>query len=173
MYQKLFGPLVAAFLTLAGLAAVVGSDDIPTKVSLQTILPGEGLKGCQIGGTTADAKVLFGNPSKLEGSYVIFTDKGIDLLLKDDKIKGIFFYFRDRDHKPFAGKTDKGIGRDSTMEDVQKAYGKPDRIGESVVSEFGSNPGAVEHRLPYAKLRISFAFHDRKLANVRVWAADE
>jgi hypothetical protein len=77
--------------------------------------------------------------------------------------------YRDSDFKPYQGKTDKGIGADSTMDDVQKAYGKPDRIGETVISEFGSKPGALEHYLPYGDLGIAFTFQDRKLANIRVW----
>ena len=173
MRQKALGPLVAVLVGLAGSVAACRSDEQPTKPDAWTILPGIGLKECRLGGTVADAQTLFGKPAKSEGGYVLFSEQGVDLKVQDDKIQVLFFYYRDRDHKPFPAKTDKGIGPNSTMEDVQKAYGKPDRIGESVVSEFGSNPGALEHYLPYGKLGIAFTFHDRKLADIRVWTAKE
>jgi len=135
----------------------------------RTIVPGFGLKECRVGGMVADAQALFGKPSGQEGENVSFAEQGVELATQDGKIHTLFFMYRDRDYKPYSGKTDKGIGPESTIDDVQKAYGKPDRIDENVISKQGSNPGAVEHYLPYSKLGISFIFHDQKLANVRVW----
>ncbi|MHA3576881.1 hypothetical protein ACX1HU_20050, partial [Yersinia enterocolitica] len=64
--------------------------------------------------------------------------------------------------------TDKGIGKNSSIQDVYKAYGTPTREGDSVVSEFGAMPGAHEHTITYLHSGIEFTFWDKQLADIRV-----
>jgi hypothetical protein len=135
-----------------------------------TILPGEGVKGCHIGGPIQNARNLFGKPTSEHGEYIHFADKGVEALVTEGKISALFFYYRSRTHKEYAGKTEAGIGKESSIEDILKQYGKPDWFVESVVSAAGAEPGANEIRLVYRKLGIGFTFHDKRLANVRVFA---
>jgi len=146
---------------------------LPAKDDGHTILPGVGLKGCRIGAPLEDARKQFGEPSSDGGSYIHFAAQGVEACVEAGKIRTLFFHYRSRTHKQFRGRTDKGIGKQSTIEEVMKQYGEPDRIGESVVSEFGPEPGAYEHYLPYARLGIAFTFSDRKLAHVRVFEKDQ
>jgi hypothetical protein len=138
----------------------------------RTILPGLGLKDCRIGAPIQAARDVFGKPSSEEGGYLQFADMGVEASTKDGKIETLFFHFRSRTHKAYPGKTDKGIGPESTIEEVINQYGDPDRIGQSTVSEFGPEPGAKEHYLPYGKLGLAFTFYDKRLANVRVSAKE-
>src|SRR6516164_2422779 len=116
MRQSTVGPLVAVLVGIGGLTAICRSEEKPAKIEFRTILPGVGLKECRLGGAVADAEALFGKPSKTNGSHVHFADNGVELSLNDDKIKVLFFYYRDPSHKSFLGKTDKGIGLDNTIE---------------------------------------------------------
>jgi hypothetical protein len=145
----------------------------PPKHDARTILPGIGLKGCRIAGPIGDALALFGKASNVEGECLQFADQGVECSIEEKKVCVLFFHYQSQTHKPYAGKTDKGIGKESSIEDVIKQYGKPDRIDESVVSQYGPKPGAKEHYLPYAKLGITFTFYDKKLANVRVYAKEQ
>ena len=54
-----------------------------------------------------------------------------------------------------------------------KQYGKPDRVGESIVSDSGDKPGAKECYLDYTKMGIAFTFYDKELAVVRVFAKND
>jgi hypothetical protein len=169
--------LIPVLVVVAGAFAGMVRDGAtraePPKEEIRTILPGEGLKECHIGGSIQDARDLFGKSSSEKDGYVHFADQGVEVKVNDAKIEAMFFHYRSRSHERFEGKTDKGIGKDSSIEEVIKLYGKPDRIGESVISPFGPEPGATEHFLPYAKLGIAFTFYDKQLANVRVFSKDK
>jgi hypothetical protein len=171
---KLLIPVVLALL-LVPVAAISAAPAPPKapKHDARTILPGIGLKGCRIAGPVRDALALFGKPSSVEGDDLQFADRGVECSIEEKKVCVLFFHYRSQTHKPYAGKTDKGIGKESSIEEVIKQYGKPDRIGESVVSQYGAEPGATEHYLPYEKLGIAFTFYDKKLANVRVCAREQ
>ena len=67
----------------------------------------------------------------------------------------------------FSGRTQAGIGADSTIADVVEAYGEPSNRGESVVSEFGAMPGAREEWLSYESAGLSFTFWEDELADIR------
>ena len=133
-----------------------------------TIIPGGGVKGCQIGASIEDAHKVFGKPSSKKDLYVDFDDRGFGTAIDDGKINAMFFYFRSRTKKQFSGSTDKGVGKDSSIEDVIKQYGIPGRTFKSVVSEFGEEPGAVDDTLSYSKLGVHFTFYDKKLAFIVV-----
>lgn len=138
------------------------------------IVPGDGVTGCGVGGTVQDAVAVFGDPSSWLRDDLRFSSRGVDVRRhRDGRIRGLIFYFRSSIHQPFSGSTDKGIGRESTAEAVLQAYGKPERIGEGVVSEYGPEPGAPEHFLRYSKLGVAFTFHDRRLADIRVFARED
>lgn len=168
-------PILAIFVgvVVAIIAPTGPTHAQPAKENARTILPGEGVKGCRVGGPIQAARDLFGKPSSEPEGYIRFADHGIDMAVEEGKIRAIFFYYRSHTHRQYAGKTDKGIGKESSIEDVIKQYGKPDRIDESVVSEFGPEPGAKEQYLSYVKLGIAFTFYDKQLADVRVFRKKE
>ena len=179
MYSRYNGRLVTTFVVL--LAATLGAclsaprlppDRKPTPNTLP-IIPGEGVKGCRVGEPARGAVGLFGKPSAEGASLLAFADKGVELGVDDGKVDALFFYYRSRTYKEYAGKTDKGIGKRSSIEDVVKQYGKPDRVGESIVSESGDKPGAKECHLDYTKMGIAFTFYDKELAVVRVFAKND
>jgi hypothetical protein len=172
---KLLIPVVVAilFVPIEATTSAAPARAKPAKHDARTILSGIGLKGCRIGGPIRDALALFGKPSSVEGEDLQFAGQGVECSIEEKKVCVLFFHYRSQTHKPYAGKTEKGIGKESSIEDVIKQYGKPDRIDESVVSQYGPKPGAREHYLPYAKLGIAFTFYDKKLANVRVFAKEQ
>lgn len=98
-------------------------------------------------------------------------EEGVEALVASGKIQCLFFHFISSTYTCYAGATDKGIGRDSMIEDVLKAYGTPDDISESEVSEFGDMPGAHEKKLSYKRLGITFTFYDRRLGDIRTYAS--
>jgi hypothetical protein len=158
---------------------------VPKEADL-TIRTGEGVTGCKIGGTLENAEAIFGkstsasekykdDPKTAEHmkDYFHFTEKGIDILLNKGKISAIFFYYDEsQSHKIYAGKTDKGIGKESTVENVIKQYGKAESQSERIVSEYGPKPGAKEKCLQYPKQGITFTFYDDKLADIRIYEKD-
>ncbi|MBM4158709.1 MAG: hypothetical protein FJ216_08025 [Ignavibacteria bacterium] len=135
------------------------------------IIPGSGFDLLRIGDNKEDIYEILGIPAKYDGKYLDYYYEGLEFSLKDDKISTIFFIYRSKTHMTFDGKTDKGIGFCSTIPEVIRAYGKPDRIGNSVVSEYGAFPGAHEYYLEYNSLGISFTFYDNELAGIRVYAS--
>ena len=99
------------------------------------------------------------------------TTKGIDASYgANGKIRTIFLYYKLPKYTVFAGRTDKGIGKGSSIDDVYKAYGSPSNESDSVISEFGSVPGAKEHAMDYEHQGITFTFWDKKLADIRIYA---
>jgi hypothetical protein len=169
--SNLLIPIVSALFLFLDIAPPAPARPEPP-MHPRTILPGVGLRNCKIGAPIQDARELFGKPSSQTDGHIQFADRGVEVAIDKGKVRVLFFHFRSRDHKTYAGKTDKGIGKDSSMEDVTKQYGKPDRITESIVSEFGPQPGAREHYLLYEKQGTAFTFYDKQLADVRVFAKE-
>lgn len=135
--------------------------------AVSVITPGLGVRGCSVGMSASVFRQLFGGESR--GAYLIAKDKGVDALIEDERIRTLFFYFVSKDHGPFPGITDKGIGQSSSIEDVINQYGTPSRIGRSTVSKFGTLPGAQEESLDYPALGVNFTFYDGRLADIRIF----
>ncbi len=177
------GPAVRNFFAMAFVVAVVfypatttlgqqslekTASDAPT----YTILPGKGLGKCSIGMPVQHAVKLFGKPDKDEKGYIQFLQQGVEAKVEDAKIVTLFFHYRSKTVMTFDGETDKGIGMWSTIPQVLRRYGKPSRIGDSIVSEFGPMPGARDYTIEYTKAGISFTFYNNELAYITGYAAN-
>ncbi|WP_241573278.1 hypothetical protein [Rosenbergiella nectarea] len=133
------------------------------------ITPGIGIKNLSLNDSIKHAKTQFSREFVVKEGYLFLPAKGIDATYGEDgRISVIFLYYKLPNYVVFDGITSKGIGKDSTPEDVIKAYGRPTREGESIISEFGSVPGAREQTLTYTHTGIEFTFWDNKLADIRV-----
>lgn len=154
-----------AFLVLS--SSVLLSQSKP----VYKIIPGKGFEDCRIGDNSDDIISKFGTPDKNDGNYIDFHNTGFEVAVKDGKVNTIFLLYRSKSFMTFDGVTDKKIGFTSTIPEVIRMYGKPDRIGNSIVSEYGTFPGAHEYYLEYNHLGIAFTFYDNELADIRVWEA--
>jgi hypothetical protein len=133
------------------------------------IIPGVGIKNLSLNDTVQQAKSNFSQDFVARDGYLFLPSRGLDASYSaDSRIRTIFLYYKLPNYKPFKGMTETGIGVNSSIEDVYKAYGSPTREGDSVISEFGSVPGAHEHTISYEHLGIEFTFWDKKLADIRV-----
>jgi hypothetical protein len=167
---------IVASLVFSGCA---GSLKAPTPVAQTVeaknqqyvIIPGKGLSELMLGSNESNFTQLFGG--NRQGSYLVAESNGVDARVTDGKISVLFFYFFSNSHNSFNGKTREGVGKDSTIDDVIVAYGKPDRIGESIISQFGAMPGAHEKSIDYHSIGIWFTFWDGYLADVRVLQAKQ
>ncbi|AJJ11363.1 hypothetical protein CH64_3682 [Yersinia rohdei] len=134
-----------------------------------TITPGIGIENLSLGDSIEHAKSKFSKDFVMKDGYLLLPTKGIDASYNNEgKIAAIFLYYRLPKYKSFEGITDKGIGKNSSIQDVYKAYGTPTREGDSVVSEFGAMPGAHEHTITYRHSGIEFTFWDKQLTDIRV-----
>jgi len=132
------------------------------------IIQGVGLKECYLGMDASFFQRAFGG--KREGQYLIAPNHGVDALIVDGKISELFFYFYSKTKSSFAGSTDRGINANSSPLDVTAKYGQPDRIGQSVISQYGAMPGANEKSMEYPRFGVTFTFWDDKLADIRIYS---
>jgi len=140
---------------------------------IYTIKPGEGFENCKLGDSRDDLESKFGTPTKNDGDYIDYYEKGLEVSMKNDKVDAIFLMYRSKTFMTFDGVTNKQVGFSSTIPEVIRMYGKPDRIGNSIVSSYGTFPGAHEYFLEYSSLGIAFTFYDNELADIRIWQAKE
>ncbi|MCE0490885.1 hypothetical protein LU196_12615 [Pantoea sp. Mb-10] len=164
MFRALFVSVL--FLSLAG----CGLPKYQPKTDHAFIIhPGVGIKNLSLNDSIQHAKSHFSSEFVAKEGYLFLPREGVDASYgADGRIRAIFLYYKLPGYTIFDGVTDKGIGKDSTIKDVLEAYGPPSREGESIISEFGSVPGAHEHSLTYAPQGIEFTFWDSKLADIRV-----
>lgn len=133
------------------------------------ITPGMGIKNLSLNDTIQHAETQFSREFVVRDGYLLLPTKGLDASYGEDgRIRTIFLYYKLPGYVTFNGITDKGIGKDSSIKDVLKSYGPPTREGDSIISEFGSVPGAHEHTITYAPQGIQFTFWDDTLADIRV-----
>ncbi|CNE44024.1 MULTISPECIES: hypothetical protein [Yersinia] len=133
------------------------------------ITPGVGIENLSLSDSIEHATSNFSKDFVMKDGYLFLPTKGIDASYNNEgKIAAIFLYYRLPKYKSFEGITDKGIGKNSSIQDVYKAYGTPTREGDSVVSEFGAMPGAHEHTITYLHSGIEFTFWNKQLADIRV-----
>src|SRR5690349_17902209 len=100
------GHQIVVLVVMFGTLNMVGAGGAePAKEESSTILPGEGVKNCKVGGKVEDAQALFGKPSKEGNGYTHFADRGVEVSTTDGKIAAMFFYYRSPNNKAFAGKS--------------------------------------------------------------------
>ncbi len=147
-------------------------------------LPG-GLRDCRIGQTFSAACRRFAQSGRVgdtgDNSYIfshnsIFVRFSGNDLKNDGTIFKIIFRFQDvrtygRNEKltPFPGRTTRGIGLNSTPEDVVNAYGKADAAYWDVI--FSGKPDPFgEYKLEYKRYKTIFVFRNanRGLASKEV-----
>ncbi|MFT3733717.1 MAG: DUF2059 domain-containing protein [Rhodocyclaceae bacterium] len=127
-----------------------------------------GLDECPRSGKSACLERLF--KGEYSGGFYLAHGSGLEVVLEGKRIRTYIFYIDSPGKAPFNGRTDKGIGKGSSMDDVVRAYGPPDRRGPP--TGVPPTPGR-EHialtQLDYDKLGIIFDFEDTRLASIRVF----
>lgn len=151
-------------LSLSSCAADV---EVPVLSARFIIVPGVGLPECSIGKNMNCFIEQFGGEQW--ENYWIAKSKGVDIRVENKRITGMFFYFYSKTYASFDGKTNVGIGQNSEIDDVIRAYGKPSKVGNSVLPDTGAMPGAHEVSLVYPAMGIEFTFWNRRLADIRVF----
>jgi len=162
--------LVRAFLLCAiisSLSSCAANAEMQTTSTRYLITPGVGLPECRIGKDEKCFTEEFGG--KQWENYWIAQPKGVDVKVVNGKIVTMFFYFYSKTYTSFDGQTSVGIGKNSTVNDVVRAYGKPQRIGKSELPASHAIPGAHEVSLDYPSMGIIFTFWDRRLADIRIF----
>lgn len=158
--------IAVLFLNLAGCGLPASQ---PKTAHAFIIYPGLGIKNLSLNDSIQDARAHFSSAFVVKEGYILLPSKGVDASYgAEGRIRTIFLYYKLPGYATFAGVTDKGIGKESTIKDVLRAYGPPTHEGESIISEFGSVPGAHEHTLTYDHQGIEFTFWDNQLADIRV-----
>ncbi len=127
-----FHALAACAAILAGILGCSGGGDIR---------PGDGAAGIRLGEERAGVEKALGKPESESGSgvsgstkresiYLIYTSKGIDVLLEQGKVRSIFLYNEGiEDHRKYAGKGPGGIDMGSKRADILTALGEPSARG--------------------------------------------
>lgn len=134
-----------------------------------TIIEGNGIQGIKVGDNIKDVLKITGKPSKIDEGYYDFYDKGIEFTLAENQVKTIFLFYISKKYQPFNGQTDKGINKGSTIEDVLKIYGEPDRIGQSIISSGSAFAGQEDYNMNYYSKGITFTFYNKRLADIRIY----
>jgi len=163
-----FGLFATAFF----LSSCVSNIERPVSNTRFIITPGVGLPECSIGkNKNCFIEQFGGEQMAIENftEYWLAKPKGVEIIVKDDKIETMFFYFYSPSYASFDGKTNVGIGQNSTINDVIRAYGQPTKTDNSIISEYGAMPGTHEIYLYYARMGITFTFWNNRLADIRVF----
>lgn len=88
------------------------------------ITPGIGIKNLSLNDSIQHAKTQFSGEFVVKDGYLLLPTKGLDASYGEDgRIRAIFLYYKLPRYVTFDGITDKGIGKDSSIKDVLKAYG--------------------------------------------------
>lgn len=160
----------------------------------QVITAGVGLSACPIGCDKQQFVSLF-SEAKIPGSSVLAWNHGIEAHTMRGRVVAVFFYFNtkrmsesDADtsknlweeffergaelekkfgtKSDFRGRTNTGIGADSSIKDVIKSHGKPDKRYEGI-GPFGKGQ---EVSLEYSRKGISFTFINNRLSDIRIFS---
>lgn len=164
MLKTLLAGVLYLSLAVSGLAAA------HSKTAHEFLItPGVGIKNLSLNDTIQHAKTQFSSEFVAKWTYLLLPAKGLDVSYgKDGKIIAIFLYYNLPGYVVFDGVTDKGIGKESSINDVLKAYGPPTHEDKSIISESASVPGIHKHSITYAHQGIEFTFEDDQLADIRV-----
>ncbi|GAA4299299.1 hypothetical protein [Nibribacter koreensis] len=161
-----------SYLYLIALVALIVGCKVSKPTTSQigaTIIEGIGIQGIRVGDKIDDVLKITGKPSKNDDEYYYFYDKGFEFTVSDNKVKTIFFYYLSKKYQPFNGPTDKGIKKESTIEEVLERYGEPERTGKSIMSSYSDFAGQEDYNLNYYSKGITFTFYNKKLADIRIY----
>ena len=132
-----------------------------------TIVLGVGTRQLRIGATAQSIVAILGRPDDVMRSesadgfhlnpgasnyvdpthWLVYKEVGVALIESGGLIESIVFRYRNRTFVSFDGSTDKGIGMWSTVNDVIRAYGHPDRIEKGY--KYLKGVDSVEHDFSY------------------------
>ncbi|TWT79509.1 hypothetical protein CA13_09120 [Planctomycetes bacterium CA13] len=132
------------------------------------IVPGRGVEGCEIGFARNTAREVFGITESTSANYFEFPQIGVDVQCRKKMIDTIYFFFRAKNYESFNGVTREGIGANSSLKQVIRTYGTPDKKDQGPTS----SGGTYEH-VYYYRLGIEFNFHHNELEDIRVFDASE
>ncbi|PVY40932.1 hypothetical protein [Pontibacter virosus] len=161
-----------SYLFVFAIVALIVSCKVSKQATNQigtTIVEGNGVQGINVGDNISNVLKITGKPSKTDEEYYNFYDKGIEFTVAGNQVRTIFLYYISNKYQPFNGQTDKGINKESTIEDVLKNYGEPDRIGQSIISSGSAFAGQEDYNMNYYSKGITFTFYNKKLADIRIY----
>lgn len=140
-------------------------------VGNSTIYPGSGIKNLKIGMPESVAEELSikfdvrGIPEpEWRRTVRKFQELGIFCYTKQGVINSLAFGFRGGVFASYDGTTDKNIGMWSTVSDVRRAYGEPERLDKR-----GPSTGEHTYLMQYSSRGIDFFFRDAELAWITIY----
>ena len=102
----------------------------PLTLTPGSIQPGLGIKEVKIGESKQNVEKAMGAPQGEDSNefvkgqtYLLYNDKGIELILQDNKVQAITLHSENKDWKPYSGATDTGLGVSSTAAEVSEKMG--------------------------------------------------
>lgn len=184
----MWAKLAKTFLVvLLGAGAPLCTAALPEKGTSE-IVAGVGLRECPIGCPAEQFSALF-DDSRIRYRSLMADGSGIGANIIHGKIAVVFFYFNTKQvsaeanaqrfpplfgsevrgpvpqKNDFPGKTDTGIGADSTIQDVIDRYGGPDQPLDET-----PNPWWDSVDLAYSSQGIAFTFAGKRLEHITVSA---
>ena len=133
------------------------------QLSPMEIVPGRGINGCEIGSTSDSVQEVLGNPDEADKSYFSYHELGIEVAFTRGIVDALFFFFRVADFKSFKGATPEGIGATSSVDDVKRQYGEPDKHDSTPTST-----GGLAESFYYDRLGVTFSYRDGELEDIRI-----
>lgn len=159
-------------------------------VSLATVVPGQGTRNLQIGMPASTVPAILGNPDipisdgkypqvivslsggngnestqyGKDGNIWRYKMHGIHCYIEGGAITRLDFVYRVGTYASYAGATDKGIGMWSTVGDVVREYGQPEKLDQEVIG----SPHRNRLTMHYFALGLGFGFSDGELVYIRV-----
>jgi len=147
-------------------------------VGNSTIYPGSGIKNLKIGMPESVAEELsikfdvlgVSEPEwqrtepEFQRTVRRFHELGIFCYTKQGSIKSLGFGFRGGIYASYDGTTDKNIGMWSTVSDVRRVYGEPERLDKR-----GPSTGEHTYLMQYSSRGIDFFFRDAELAWITIY----
>ena len=166
-FDRPFDPALFSFVPPAGYKVQTSGvvPELPDKADLRApqIIPGVGLGPIRFGMSREKIESLLGKPDGYEAdkTYLLYYSRGYVLTVSHRSglktincVSQMLSMERVRD---FAGKTAEGIGIGSSLKDVEKVFGKPDR-------DEGVN--AMNKLLIYDKLGLEVRFIEDKVISI-------
>lgn len=154
------------------------------------IILGTGTRRLRIGATARSIVEMMGRPDDVLRSdsgdgfhlnagaanyvdpthWLVYKEAGVALIESGGRIESIVFRFRNRTFVSFDGATDRGIGMWSTVNDVIRAYGNPDRIekGYKFLKGIDTAEHDFSYLLHYTSRATVFTFRNGELQAIVV-----
>jgi hypothetical protein len=117
-------------------------------------------------------KMYTPSSSKKSGEATIyhFKKEGVLVGCRGGVVGGVVLYFRSDEYARFHGKTNLGIGAESTVRDVICTYGMPIAISNTIDRRDGKLPARRYVRLRYHRKGIVISFADGELTKIHTLA---